>query len=92
MMDCQCITELLRHGLLPGSHVPPLLVRDLRDLTRTRNHAFAGTVQNQQPHPEVVGQRQHQTYPMRDRLIALDCSRHGQSRPVSLARCCPWCG
>jgi hypothetical protein len=36
MMDCQRIAELLRHGLLRGSYVPPLLVRDLRDLTRTR--------------------------------------------------------
>ena len=36
MMDCQWIAELLRHGLLRGSYVPPLLVRDLRDLTRTR--------------------------------------------------------
>jgi transposase len=36
MMDCQWIADLLRHGLLRGSYVPPLLVRDLRDLTRTR--------------------------------------------------------
>lgn len=36
MMDCQWIAELLRHGLLRGSYVPPLLIRDLRDLTRTR--------------------------------------------------------
>ena len=36
MMDCQWIAELLRHGLLRGSYVPPLLVRDPRDLTRTK--------------------------------------------------------
>ncbi len=36
MMDCQWIAELLRHGLLRGSYVPPLLVRDLQDLTRIR--------------------------------------------------------
>ncbi|MGC2547880.1 MAG: IS110 family transposase [Silvibacterium sp.] len=34
--DCQWIAELLRHGLLRGSYVPSLLIRDLRDLTRTR--------------------------------------------------------
>jgi transposase len=36
MKDCQWIAELLRHGLLRGSYVPSLVVRDLRDLTRTR--------------------------------------------------------
>jgi transposase len=36
MMDCQWIAELLRHGLLRGSYVPPPMIRDLRDLTRTR--------------------------------------------------------
>jgi transposase len=30
------IAELLRHGLLRGSYVPPPIIRDLRDLTRTR--------------------------------------------------------
>ncbi len=36
MMDCQWIGELLRHGLLRGSYVPSPVIRDLRDLTRTR--------------------------------------------------------
>ena len=36
MKDCQWIAELLRHGLLRASYVPSLLIRDLRDLTRTR--------------------------------------------------------
>jgi transposase len=36
MMDCQWIAELLRHGLLRGSYVPSPVIRDLRDLTRTR--------------------------------------------------------
>jgi transposase len=36
MKDCQWISELLKHGLLRGSYVPSLVVRDLRDLTRTR--------------------------------------------------------
>jgi len=34
--DCQWIAELLRHGLLRGSFIPPLVIRDLRDLTRAR--------------------------------------------------------
>ena len=34
--DCQWIAELLQHGLLKASFVPPPPVRDLRDLTRQR--------------------------------------------------------
>ena len=28
--DCQWIAELLQHGLLRGSFIPPVLIRDLR--------------------------------------------------------------
>jgi transposase len=34
--DCQWIAELLEHGLLRGSFVPPPAIRDLRELTRYR--------------------------------------------------------
>ena len=34
--DCQWIAELLEHGLLKASFIPPLEIRDLRDLTRYR--------------------------------------------------------
>ena len=34
--DAQWIADLLRHGMLRGSFVPPLPQRDLRDLTRQR--------------------------------------------------------
>ncbi len=34
--DCEWIADLLQHGLLRGSFVPPEPVRDLRDLTRYR--------------------------------------------------------
>jgi transposase len=34
--DCQWLADLLQHGLLRGSFVPPTPVRELRDLTRTR--------------------------------------------------------
>jgi transposase len=34
--DSEWIAELLQHGLLRGSYVPPETVRDLRDLTRSR--------------------------------------------------------
>jgi len=34
--DCSWIAELLQHGLLKASFVPPPAIRDLRDLTRQR--------------------------------------------------------
>ncbi len=34
--DCEWIADLLSHGLLKGSFVPPEPIRDLRDLTRYR--------------------------------------------------------
>jgi len=34
--DCEWIADLLSHGLLRGSFIPPEPVRDLRDLTRYR--------------------------------------------------------
>jgi transposase len=34
--DCAWIAELLEHGLLKGSFIPPVEIRDLRDLTRYR--------------------------------------------------------
>jgi transposase len=34
--DCEWIADLLQHGLLKGSFVPPTEIQDLRDLTRYR--------------------------------------------------------
>jgi transposase len=34
--DAEWIAELLQHGLLKGSFIPPKFLRELRDLTRTR--------------------------------------------------------
>lgn len=34
--DCEWIAELLEHGLLKRSFIPPVAIRDLRDLTRYR--------------------------------------------------------
>lgn len=34
--DCQWIADLLQHGLLHGSFIPPSPIRELRDLTRMR--------------------------------------------------------
>ena len=37
--DCEWIADLLSHGLLRGSFIPPEPIRDLRDLTRYRKIA-----------------------------------------------------
>lgn len=34
--DCEWIAQLLRHGLIKGSFIPPKPIRELRDLTRYR--------------------------------------------------------
>lgn len=36
--DAEWLAELLQHGLLRGSFIPPLVQRDLRDLTRQRTN------------------------------------------------------
>ena len=36
VQDCQWIAQLLQHGLLKGSFIPPRWQRELRDLTRQR--------------------------------------------------------
>lgn len=36
MLDCEWLAQLLEHGLLRGSFVPPEPIRELRDLTRYR--------------------------------------------------------
>ncbi len=39
--DCEWIADLLQHGLLRGSFVPPQPIRELRDLTRLRAQIVA---------------------------------------------------
>lgn len=47
--DAEWIADLLRHGLVKGSFIPPLPQRDLRDLTRQRTNLVTerATVVNQ---------------------------------------------
>jgi transposase len=39
--DCEWIAQLLQHGLLRGSYVPPQPIRELRELTRQRTQLVA---------------------------------------------------
>lgn len=40
--DCEWIADLLQHGLLKGSFVPPAPIQDLRDLTRYQAELLLG--------------------------------------------------
>jgi transposase len=48
MNDAMWIAELLAHGLLPSSFVPPAPIQELRDLTRTRRQLVREIVQHTQ--------------------------------------------
>ena len=82
MMDCQWIAELLRHGLLRGSYVPPPVIRDFAGSDPHPGHALAGAVQYQQPHSEAAGERQHQAcqhcHPHHGQERASDAERYRQ--------------
>lgn len=58
--DSEWLADLLRHGLLQASFIPPKPIRELRDLTRYRKTRVAGTQPGDQPTPEAVGGSQHQ--------------------------------
>ena len=62
VLDAEWLAELLEHGLLRGSFVPPPVIRELRDLTRYRKRLV-------QAHTSEV-QRIHKT--MEDAGIKLD--------------------
>jgi hypothetical protein len=38
--DCEWLADLLRHGLLRASFIPPLPIRELRELTRESQRAY----------------------------------------------------
>jgi transposase len=48
--DCEWIAQLLEHGLLRASFIPPAPIRELRELTRYRKTLIA---QRGQPSPEA---------------------------------------
>src|SRR5260370_11729687 len=50
--DCEWIADLLQHGLVRGSFVPPTDIQDLRDLTRYRTEL-------NQPQPSVANRIQN---------------------------------
>jgi len=61
VIDAEWLADLLRHGLLKPSFIPPLPIRELRDLTRYRESlvreqtALANRIQ------KLIRERQYQT-------------------------------
>jgi len=52
--DARWLADLLAHGLLRSSFVPPEVVQDLRDLTRTRRQLVRETTQQKQRIQKVL--------------------------------------
>ena len=58
--DSEWLAQLLECGLLRGSFIPPVAVRDLRDLTRLRKTLDSRAGPPRQSHREDAGAGQHQ--------------------------------
>jgi hypothetical protein len=54
VQDCVWIAQLLEHGLLRGSFVPPVPIRELRDLTRYRKGLIQERVRETQRLQKVL--------------------------------------
>ena len=88
--DCQWIAQLLQHGLLRPSFIPPQPIRQLRDLTRQRSQ-LVRSAHGLQPDPEGAGGRQHQAgqrglrYPGRLGRAMIAALIGGETEPDRLA-------
>jgi hypothetical protein len=58
--DSEWLAELLRHGLLKASFIPPAPIRALRELTRQPQDARPGARAGSQSLAQSAGERQHQ--------------------------------
>jgi len=53
--DAEWLADLLRHGLLQASFIPPAPIRELRDLTRYRKTLVQERAVARESYPESVG-------------------------------------
>ena len=60
LADAAWLEQLLEHGLLAGSFVPPAPIRELRDLTRYRKRPVPGPQLGGPARPEDLGGRRQQ--------------------------------
>src|SRR5216683_2327161 len=91
--DATWIADLLAHGLIRGSFVPPAPIQELRDLTRTRKQTGGGNRATHPAYPKDPGGRQSEADPSRHRhpghqrasdSQGADC---GRDRPGPVGRC-----
>ena len=60
MNDAMWLADLMAHGLIRGSFVPPPAIQEIRDLTRTRKQLVRQVAQHTLAAPEDAGGREHQ--------------------------------
>jgi hypothetical protein len=77
--DCQWIADLVQHGLLRGSFIPPTPIRELRDLTRMRASL-------RQDHTSVANRMQKVLEDANIKLAAVASDWLGVSGRVILSR------
>jgi transposase len=59
--DAHWLAHLLRHGMIRPSYIPPLPIRQLRDLTRRRKPVGAERSAGAESDSADAGRREHQT-------------------------------
>ena len=74
--DSEWIADLLRHGLLQASFIPPKPIRDLRDLVRYRKTLVRAWRRRDQSAAKGVGDRQYQALLGRLRCVGQERARH----------------
>lgn len=76
--DSQWIADLLRHGLLSASFIPPAPIRELRDLTRYRKMLVQERAAADQPTAKSARDGQYQTGSGGKRCVRQKWQRHAQ--------------
>jgi transposase len=75
MKDSEWLADLLRHGLLKASFIPPAPLRELRDLTRYRKTLVQERAKAGQPTAESIGNGHCEANDSRDGCIGQERTR-----------------
>lgn len=78
--DSEWLAELLRHGLLKASFIPPKPIRELRDLTRYRKTLVQERRKAGQPAAKAAGRSQYQAGSGGHRCVGQKWTRYAPSR------------
>ena len=85
--DREWIADLLRHGLLKASFIPPKPIRDLRDLVRSRKTLVQERAKAGQPPAKGVRDGQHQTLLGGQRCAGQERTRHARGHAFGRKFC-----